>query len=212
MRNNIRTALVVDDHPVMMEALRDILAEMDGFEVVATAPNGAACLEECKRHQPDLVFLDYNLPDELGSEVARKILRLHPKTHIVIFTGVDVMPFYNELLEIGVSGVMSKADSTATIADMIRSILDNRTLIPISVYHQLRMKGESDAGEPELTDDEIQIMKLVVRGATLDQIADAIHVSKRSVDNYLKKAYAKLQVKTRYEAIERFIRSRYHEA
>lgn len=204
------TAIIVDDHPVMLEALKTIMLSVGNIDIVATAGNGEACLRECGIHKPDLVFLDYNLPDLLGSEVARRIVQIRSSTHIVIFTGVDVMPFYNELLDIGVSGIMSKADEPSTIADMIRSILDNRTIIPISVYHQLRMQNSLQVPGPELTEDETEILKLIIKGETLEEIAVRIHVSKRSVDNYLRRAYEKLGARTRSQAIERFIRSRYH--
>jgi two-component system competent response regulator ComA len=89
-------------------------------------------------------------------------------------------------------------------------VLDNYTMIPLTLYHQMRLTTEKAATEEVLTKDEIQIMTEIVKGATHDQVADIIHASRRSVDNYVRKIYDKYGVKSRVQAIEKFVKSKYH--
>ncbi|NOU98372.1 response regulator [Paenibacillus sp. LMG 31456] len=209
MRNILR-ALIVDDHPVMVKATMAILEQIEGIEVIGNAGNGNLCLEFVELHQPDIVFLDYHLPDQFGSAVAKQIKERYPKTHIIIFTGIDVADMYNHFLEIGVSGIISKESSENVVRNMVYCIIEGYTAIPISVYRHMRLVGSDSPHEIMLSNDEVQIMSLLVRGATHEQIANEIYVSKRSVDNYLKKIYEKMDVKSKAQAIEKFVQSKYY--
>lgn len=209
MKRIVKT-VVADDHPVVAGATKTILEQIEGITVVGIAHKGQTCLDLVEQHQPELVILDYHLPDQYGSVVAERIKRRYPQTHIVIFTGIDVADLYNHLIEIGVSGIISKESGEKTIQNLVRCILDDHTMLPLAVYRQMRVTNRQPRTETEssgLTPDEIQIMYLLVKGATHEQIAEHIHVSKRSVDNYLKKIYEKLGVSARIQAIEKFVRS-----
>jgi DNA-binding NarL/FixJ family response regulator len=206
----LRRALIVDDHPVMAKATKMVLEQIEHVEVVGIAASGKACLELVELHKPDIIMLDYNLPDQFGSGVARQIKERSPETHIIIFTGIDVTDIYNHLIELGVSGIISKESSERALQNMVRCILDDCTMVPLSLYRGMRLTTSLPAQDVLLTKDEIHIMTLLVRGATQEQIAQEIYVSKRSVDNYLKKIYSKLSVKSRIQAIEKFVQSNYY--
>jgi two-component system, NarL family, competent response regulator ComA len=209
MNDKIKT-LIVEDHPLMASATKFMLEQIDRLEVIGTAGSGRAALELVHEHQPGIVFLDYHLPDGFGSRVAKQIKEVDPNIHIVIFTGIDISELYNNLLEIGVSGVLSKEASEHTIRNLVNCVLDNYTMIPLPLYHQMRLTTEKVAMEEVLTKDEIQIMTEIVKGATHDQIAELIHASRRSVDNYVRKIYDKYGVKSRVQAIEKFVKSKYY--
>ncbi|WP_243767766.1 response regulator transcription factor [Paenibacillus agricola] len=205
-----RRTLIVDDHPVMALATKMVLEQIEHIEVVAIAASGKACLELNELYKPDLIMLDYNLPDQFGSVVAKQIKKNSPGTHIIIFTGIDVTDIYNQLITIGVSGILSKDSNERAIQNMIRCILDDCTMIPLALYRGMQLTTSLPTQDTLLTKDEIHIMTLLVRGATQEQIAHEIFVSKRSVDNYLKKIYNKLSVKSRIQAIEKFVQSNYY--
>jgi two-component system competent response regulator ComA len=205
-----RSILIVDDHPVMAKATQTILEQIEHIRVIGIAASGKSCLEMTALHKPNMIILDYNLPDQFGSSVAKQIKDISPDTHIVIFTGIDVSDLYNHLIELGVSGIISKESSERVIQNMIRCMMDDCTMIPLSLYRGMRLMKSLPTQEVLLTKDEIQIMTLVVKGATQEQVANEIFVSKRSVDNYLKKIYAKLGVKSRVQAMEKFIQSSYY--
>ncbi|WP_159887477.1 response regulator transcription factor [Paenibacillus puerhi] len=203
-------ALVVDDHPLVANATKALLEEVDRVEVIGTVPTARECMEQASLYVPDLVFLDYHLPDQSGMEVAAWLKNRFPGMHIVIFTGVELTGILDKLIEIRVSGVLSKESSERTIKNMVNCILDGHTMLPLSIYHRMQMNTGYAPEDERLEEEEILMMNLMVKGATHEQIAARIHMSKRTVDNYLRKIYAKLGVKTRVEAFEKFITSKYY--
>jgi two-component system competent response regulator ComA len=209
MKAKMKT-LIVEDHPLMANATKNMLEQVDRLEVVGIASSGKEAIELAQLHQPGIVFLDYHLPDVFGTKVAKQLKELKPDIHIVIFTGIDITHLYNNLLEIGVSGILSKEASESTIRNLVNCVLDNYTMLPLPLYHQMRLSTEKSASDENLTSDEIQIMTQIVKGATHDQIAELIHASRRSVDNYVRKIYDKYGVKSRVQAIEKFVKSKYY--
>jgi two-component system competent response regulator ComA len=204
-------ALVVDDHPLMAEATKLLLEQIEGIEVIGIAVDGRMCMELVESHLPELIFLDYQLPDQTGTEIAAQIKIKYPQIHIVIFTGVDVSALINKFIELQVSGVISKGTRHAIIKNIIGCILDNHMVFPRSSFNKLKLYPKLFPENTELTKEEITIMNLIVKGATLDQIAVQIHTSKRSIDNYQRKIYEKFGVKTRVEAIGKFLQSEYYQ-
>lgn len=209
MKDKIK-ALVVDDHPLFAHATKQILEQVECVLEVGVVGSGSSCLEYIDEHHPDLIFLDYHLPDQPGSTVAEQIKLRSPHVHIIVFSGVDLSEMFNNLVEIGVSGIISKESSERTIKNMVYCVLDNHTVLPLSLFHQARLSTRSSSSDIVLTIDEISIMNMIVNGFTHEQVAERIHVSKRSVDNYLKKIYEKFAVKTKVQAIEKFVQSKYY--
>lgn len=199
-------ALVVDDHPLLAHATRDMLHKTGEIDVVSVVGTGTDCLEQVRVHEPGLIFLDYQLPATTGTELTKIIKAEYPHIHIIIFTGVDYMEFYDQLVEAGVSGVLSKESGIRTIRNMVWCVLDNHTMLPMPMYHQLRL-GNRHMNDPhsKLDQEELNIMNMLLKGATYDQIADNIHMSRRTVDNYMKRIFEKMGVKNRLEAIEAFL-------
>lgn len=208
--NTEMKAIVVDDHPLIAMATKSILEQIQGVSVVGIARTGAECLELVEQHKPGLVMLDYHLPDQFGSGVVKQIKMRYPGIHVVIFTGIDVADMYNHLIELGVSGIISKESSESVIQNMVRCIMDNCTMLPLPLYRNIRLMTSTPLPDAALTKDEVRIMSMLMRGATHEQIAQEIYVSKRSVDNYLKKIYEKLGVKSRVQALEKFVQSKYY--
>jgi two-component system competent response regulator ComA len=206
--SKIIKVIIIDNHPLMAEATKHLLEQIDGIQVVEIASSAKKGMELIELHHPNLVFLDYQLPDKAGTDAAKEIKAKFPGIHIVIFTGVDVSDMINDLLALQVSGVISKETSRSAIKSMIGVILEDHIVLPRSALHNIRLTNFSE--DILLNQDEVIIMSMVVKGATLDQIGERIHISKRSVDNYQRKIYDKLGVETRAEAIEKFIRSHYY--
>jgi two-component system competent response regulator ComA len=197
--------LVVDDHPLVAQATKQLLEQIEEVEVIGIAGNAKQCMDFVLSHQPELVFLDYQLPDQMGSKVAEQIKEKFPHIHVVIFTGINVTDMINQFIDVKVSGILSKESSESVITSLVKCIIEGHTVLPLSLFHQMKMTEQQDAMEQILTSDELTIMELMVKGSTQDQIAEVIHVSKRSVDNYLKRIYKKLGVKSRVQAIQTFV-------
>lgn len=204
-------AIVVDDHPLMAQATRYMLERMERIEVVGVAHDGQTCLALAEAKQPDLVMLDYQLPDQLGTQIVEGLKQIVPQAHVVIFTGMDIVDLIQPLLELRVSGIIPKETSETTLKYMIACILDDQMVLPREVFYKMKLAAATGTDLSNLTEEEVLIMSMMVKGATYEHIAETIHVSKRSIDNYLRKIYDKMEVQNRIQAIERFVQSRFYD-
>jgi len=199
----VKTVLIVDDHPIVANSMKKLINDIDDVEVIGVVGDGKSCIQFVDVRQPDIIILDYQLPDLVGTQVVENIKMKYPQIHIIIFTGKEIEDFVQRLLELEVSGIVSKESDESTIKTMIASILSNHTLLPLSLFHQMRLNVTSPFAD-FLTFEEVRIMTFVAQGLTNEEIAEKIFVSKRSVDNYLRKIYNKLEVRTRSQAVQRF--------
>ncbi|MFE6798653.1 response regulator [Paenibacillus chitinolyticus] len=205
MNEEIRV-IIIDDHPVMAEATKHIIEKIEGLKVVSIATNGAQGMEMINLYSPNLVMLDYHLPDCSGISVAKWIKETYPALKIVMITGFDVLDLVAPLTEIGVHGIISKEKEAPVIRRMVECILDNQLVLPHETIAKLVSDPEKDPDQ--LTEEETKIMILASAGETSSQIADKLFVSKRSVDNYMSVIYRKLAVRSKAEAIAVFQSSR----
>lgn len=196
--------LIVDDHPLMAEATSSTLKQIDGVHIVGIAATAKQCLELMDKHVPDIVFLDFNLPDQYGDEVAKIIKGKYPATHLVIFSGIELSHLYNHLIGLEVSAVISKESSGTLIKSLVTLLLENFTVVPVPVFQKMRVSSGNLHQTDLLDDDEVNMMTMIVQGLTNEQMADEVHMSKRTVDNYVRKIYEKLGVKSRAQAVDKF--------
>jgi two-component system competent response regulator ComA len=205
--SRLYNVLIVDDHPTLSYGTKMIIEEIEHIIVVGIADSGESCMQFVSELVPDLILLDYNLPDLNGSELTKRIKEFNRSIKIVIFSGADLSYMYNQLLDLNVSGILEKNASAKQLKNMVRSIREGQTVIPLELYKQLRM-SEPGAQEALLSELETRIMSMIIDGYTQEQIADTIFTSKRSVDNYLKKIYEKLGASGRMQAAQIFIENK----
>jgi two-component system, NarL family, competent response regulator ComA len=201
--------LIVDDHPLMAQATKVMLEQLEDIQVIGIAPTGQDCLNVVGDLKPDLVLLDYLLPDMAGTDVCELLKKEYPDLKIVIFTGMETEALLPKFLEIHASGVISKGMKQETIKHIIYCVLAGNVVIPQSGL-QLLSRQPLTTVEVELNAEEAAIMNMIMKGYTQEQIADQIHMSKRSIDNYQRRIYDKMGVRSRVQAIETFVRSKYY--
>ncbi|MBB6735686.1 response regulator [Cohnella zeiphila] len=204
----IMKAIIVDDHPLMAQATMHLLSQIDRIETVGVAHNAKQALELAESVRPDLVFLDYQLPDQSGTQVAEQLRERDRNVRIVIFTGVDASDLLPFLLTHQINGIVSKDVSESTVKHIVACILDGHIVLPHSIFNQIQLPSYQTEPEISLTDEECQLMAMIVKGETYERIAEQMFISKRSVDNYLRRIYEKMGVQTRIQAIERFLKSK----
>jgi len=206
MRRKFRT-IVVDDHPLMAQATLQLLSQMERIETAGVAKSGEEAIQLCAAVNPDLVMLDYQLPGLSGTQVAEQLKAAYPNLKIIIFTGVDVSDLLPFLLSNLISGIISKGVTESTMKHIIACVLDNHIVLPQSMLQQLKSVSGKDAVNQLLSEEEVLLMTLIIKGDTYEKIAERMFISKRSVDNYLRRIYEKLGVQTRAQAIEKFVQS-----
>jgi two-component system competent response regulator ComA len=204
--------IIVDDHPAIAYGTKMILEQNSDYQVVDVISDVAHVPDAILHYHPQLMLIDMHMPGMNGRELAKVIKTISPRTQVVIFSGFDLTPMWNQLNQVGVSGIMSKNATPRQIMRMVEAILEGETVIPISLMKNLVYNQQVTEllQTIELSAREMVIMNMVCDGFTNQQIAKHLIVSTRSAENYISKIYEKLGVRTRLEAIETY-RTRYNQ-
>lgn len=214
MRRELVKVLIVEDHPAMGYGTKTILEQMPNIEVVGIAESGIKGVDMVAQYQPEIIFLDMNLPDKSGKEVAKIIKEKYPKKHIIIFTAYNYVPYVNDLINIGVSGVMLKSATPKQLLRMIDSIMDGETVIPLSLFRHMQTNESAVQGIEEgmkmMTKREEKVLSMIAKGYINKKIAEEIDMSMRSVEYCITSIYEKLGVDSRAQAIKKYV-SQTHE-
>lgn len=192
--------IIVEDHPLMSKAMTETIEDISpDYRVIYAARKGYEGLEKIREYEPDLALLDYNIPELSGLEIAKSLKTLQINTKVILYSGFDLSPLVSKANECGVSGIFSKNIDSRDMQNIIQVVLSGYIVLPDNLFDLHR------AYDLNLDDQDTIIMEMIIRGATQEEIADKIHCSKRTVDNYLKKIYEKMNVKSRLQAIEKYI-------
>lgn len=173
--------LIADDHAVLREGLRAVLAGCDDLEVVGEASDGAEAIAACRRLHPDVVLMDVAMPVLGGLEATPAILKDDPRCRVLVLTQYGDREYVARMLRAGASGYVLKSAATAELAAAVRAVhRGGLALDPAVAREILDGKTAADgAGDPyeELTDRERQVLKLVVEGRSNKEVADVLGVS-----------------------------------
>jgi two-component system, NarL family, nitrate/nitrite response regulator NarL len=198
------TALLIDDHELFLEAIRWSL-EQGGMDVVGTATNVSDGFDACIKAQPDVALIDLNLPDGDGIELGKKILDTGTRTKVIAVTASDEPGRVKEALRIGFSGYISKTTSLARFVDAIESAMNGHVVIPQRSARAVAgaMSAEAEQADllvKQLTRREVDVLRMLVRGASSIEIARELTVSPNTVRSHVQNVLTKLQVHSRLEA------------
>ncbi|OKP70684.1 two-component system response regulator [Paenibacillus helianthi] len=199
--------VIVGCHPTSMLGTKLILEEEQEIEVVGMFSTWNEAVYTVQQQQPDLVLTDYEMPEGKVEGALVEMKQSSKGTHFIIMTEEEDSDLFQPLMELGASGVLSKGASPRQLLQMIGGLREGFLSIPLNwVEKGLRPMTTSRGldGLLQLTQTETFIMERIVQGITYDKIALEIEVSRRSIDNYLRKIYVKLEVSTRAQAIEKF--------
>lgn len=199
--------VIVGCHPTSMLGTKLILEDEEELAVDGMYATWGECLPVVEELKPDLVLSDYQMPEGTVEQVLPELKKGSPHSHIIIMTEEKDKDIFQPLIELGASGVLSKGATPGQLLQMINGIREGFLSIPLEwIEKGFRPVTSSRGleGVMQLTQTEMFIMERIVQGITYDKIALEIQVSRRSIDNYLRKIYVKLDVSTRAQAIEKF--------
>jgi DNA-binding NarL/FixJ family response regulator len=177
------TCLVADDHPAVLEAVSDILAD-SGIDVTARARDGAEALERIEATRPDVALLDVRMPGLGGIEVARRAATSAPGTAILLYTGLGDQALLTEALDAGARGFVLKE---APLPDLIA-------------------KADATRDLPSLTQREREVLRLLSDGLRNEEIGKRLFISPETVRTHVRKAMDKLDADTRTQAVATALR------
>ncbi|AIQ40291.1 response regulator transcription factor [Paenibacillus sp. FSL R5-0912] len=199
--------VIVGCHPTSMLGTKLILEEGGELEVAGMYSTWSECVSMVRDTGPDLVLSDYQMPEGTVEDVLPEMKQSSQSSHFIIMTEENDKEIFQPLIELGASGVLSKAATPNQLLQMISGIREGFLSIPLEWIEKGLRPVTSSRGLDavmQLTQTEMFIMERIVQGITYDKIALEIEVSRRSIDNYLRKIYVKLEVSTRAQAIEKF--------
>ena len=198
--------MLVDDHEVVRQGLRALLEAEDDLDVIAEAGDGSQAIDTARIHEPDVVVMDVRMPDMNGVEACRGIRDIRPETQVIMLTSYsDDEALFNSIMA-GAAGFVLKQIRGSDLVDAIRQVGSGQSLLDPSVtkrvLERLR-KSKYDDTDPKLarlSPQEDRILDLVGQGMTNRQIAEQIHLSDKTVKNYVSSILSKLEVHRRSEA------------
>ncbi|MCZ7530632.1 MAG: response regulator transcription factor [Acidimicrobiia bacterium] len=195
---------MVDDHQMFTESLVRLLGDETDVIVCGTAQTSGEAVETVRSDRPDVVLLDYQLPDADGATAARDILAVAPATRIVVLTGFADAASIHAALEAGCAGFLTKDRAASELIGAVRAAHAGESPISSDSTSMLlsQFSGASDAGFPSvgLTDREKEVLVLIGQGLSNQAIADEIFISVNTVRNHVQNVNRKLGASSKLEA------------
>ncbi|MBW3592604.1 MAG: response regulator transcription factor [Actinobacteria bacterium] len=206
--------LLVDDHDLFRTGLLNLLRE-NGVHVVGEAENGRAALRLVRDLAPDIVVMDLNMPGMSGVEATRHIASIAPLTRVLVLTISEDDGDVMDAVMAGACGYLLKDSSIQQLVAGIRAASDGESLISpqiaAKVLQALRAKAAGGDGvariRAELSDRELDVLKLIANGTDNTEIARALHISPKTVKNHISNILMKLQIDNRIQAAVYAVRS-----
>ncbi|MDJ0316951.1 response regulator [Arthrobacter antibioticus] len=210
---NIRV-LVVDDQAMVREGFAALLGAQDDIDVVGQAENGAVAVEMTAIHRPDVVLMDVRMPVMDGLEATRQILAgeintQEATTHVLMLTTFDVDDYIYDALRLGASGFLLKDALAGELVAAVRVVASGEALLAPSVTKRLIEQFAVSRARPVLsrdrlaglTDRELEVMTLIGRGFSNQEIADQLFIAQQTVKTHVSKILAKLDLRDRVQAV-----------
>ena len=201
MSTSVRDAkrvVLCDDHEIVREAIKARMANSSIVEIVGEAGNGRDVVDVVKELEPDVLIIDVELPKRDGIEATKEVLKVRPRTKVIIFTAHAQPDLLALALRAGASGYVLKSAPAEDIARAVKAVTSGGTFLG----------GDFAGGKPsevekllELSPRERQILELLAEGLRVKEIAERLQLSPATVHTHVRNAIAKLEVDTRTEAV-----------
>ncbi len=203
------SVVYADDHPLVRDGIRNTLLKVNDIELVGEATDSAAAQRLCDFYQPTVLLLDINMPGPTVSQTVKEVQENCPQTKILILTAHDDATNVRTLVDAGVAGYMLKDEATQKVVEAIRAVAEGRTWFSqrvMSTLLQPQIQKPDPTPKITLTEREHEVLQLMIAGKSDKEIGQTLHISARTVSNYLRRVYDKLRVNTRVQAAVRAVR------
>jgi two-component system response regulator DevR len=198
--------MLVDDHEIVRQGLRALLEAEEDIEVVAEAANGRSAVSLASAHRPDVIVMDVRMPEGSGVEACRAIRDERPDAQVIMLTSfADDEALFNSIMA-GAAGFVLKQIRGRDLIHAIRTVGGGKSLLDPDVTQRVLerlRKAKFDERDPKLarlSPQEERILDMIGEGLTNREIAKRIHLSDKTVKNYVSTILQKLEVARRAEA------------
>ena len=200
--------VLCDDQEIVTEGMQVILGTVRDFEVIGVAHDGAEAVDLVAELNPDLVLMDLRMPIMNGIQATREIRQRYPAVKVLVLTTYDDDGWVFDAIRAGASGYLLKDTPRAHLIGAIRGTVAGDTYVDPQVagklFGQISQSGPAGVGETtigkNLSERERAVLKLIANGSSNADIADVLHLSKGTVQNYVSNILAKLDVTDRTQA------------
>ncbi len=207
------TVLVVDDHIIVRDGICTLLALAGDMEVVGEAANGREGLEKVAKLLPDVVLMDIAMPIMGGLEAIRRIRKEFSETKILVLTQYDDRDHVFPAIQAGANGFVSKTAASSELTSGIRAVFAGESYLSPSIaklfvedYQRVALTEDMNDPYEQLTDRERDILKLVVEGHKIRQIAEMLTITPKTVEGHKTSLMRKLGIHNKLELVKYALR------
>lgn len=202
--------LLADDHEMVRQGLRAVIEEQRGWEVCGEARTGREAVDKAGELKPDVVIMDFTMPELNGMEATRQIHAALPRTQVLILTMHESEELVREVLAAGARGYMLKSDAGRALVDAIQALADNKPYFTSKVS-ALVLQGylnPTTRENPTLTPREREIVQLVAEGKSTKEVADKLNISPKTAETHRTNIMRKLNLHSVSGLVRYAIRNR----
>lgn len=204
------TVSIVEDNEQLRNTLARVIGRVEGFQFLSAYGNAEDALAGLPQDQPNVVLMDINLPGLNGVECVRRLKPLAPETQIIMLTVYEDTENIFNALAAGATGYLLKRTPRAELIEAIRDVRQGGSPmtahIARKVVQSFQRTGASPQPTENLSDREQQVLDCLSQGLIYKEIAEKLGISYETVHTYIRRIYEKLQVRTRTEAVAKFLR------
>ena len=205
--------LIADDHEMVRQGLRRVIVDAGSWDIVGEAVDGREAVELAKRTRPDVVVIDYSMPNLNGLEATRQIRASLPSTEVLVLTMHDSESLVREVLSAGAKGFVLKSDAGRVLLLGIETLLQHRPYFSSSISELLLNAYLAEAGEGAresatvLTAREREVVQLLAEGRSTKEAADQLGLSIKTVETHRANVMRKLGLQSFAELVRYAIRN-----
>jgi RNA polymerase sigma factor (sigma-70 family) len=204
------TVSIVEDSDKLRETLTRVIERADGFSCVSNYANAEDALKDLPQIKPDVVLMDINLPGMNGVECVRQLKKIAPEIQVMMLTVYEDTENIFDALAAGASGYMLKRTAGKELLEAIEEVKRGgspmTTHIARKVVQSFQRSAAAATQTENLSEREQQVLDLLSQGLMYKEIAEKLGISYETVHTYIRRIYEKLQVRTRTEAVAKFLR------
>jgi DNA-binding NarL/FixJ family response regulator len=200
---------IVEDSEKLRGTLARVLNRAEGFRCVSQYPSAEDALKDLPNIKPDVVLMDINLPGINGVECVRQLKKILPEVQVMMLTVYEDTENIYDALTAGASGYLLKRTSGPELLDAIREVHRGGSPMTAHIARKVVQSFQKNApvqSTENLSEREQQVLDLLSQGLMYKEIADKLQISYETVHTYIRRIYEKLQVRTRTEAVAKFLR------